>query len=247
MSDIIKIQNLSKKFKDHYIFKDFNLEIKKGEFLMLLGSSGIGKSTLLRMIGGFEGLSEGEILLENHKIQAPRKDIFMLFQDFEQIFAWKTVLENVKYPLELENKLSKNEIENMALNFLKSVGLENCVDYYPHELSGGMKQRVAIARALSVSPKVLLMDEPFGALDAHTRTLLCKKLYEIWRDAAGKLSIIFVTHSIFEAISIGSKFLILENNFNFSLIDNLAKDGIRTPNDAGFNEIWRQLNDKIHS
>lgn len=245
MSEILKINNLSKKFKDSFVLKDFNLSINKGEFLMLLGRSGIGKSTLLRMIGGFETPSSGEILLENKKVLAPRREQCMVFQDFNQIFAWKSVLENVAYPLKLEKKLSKDEIKNKALEFLKIVGLENYANYYPHELSGGMKQRVAIARALIQKPKVLLMDEPFGALDADTRTALCKKLHEIWQRAAGELTIIFVTHSIFEAISIGSKFLVLEKEQKFSLIENnvLSHDGTtKNPSNAGFDEIWQRLN-----
>lgn len=245
---ILKIKNLAKKFKDNFVFKDFNLEIQKGEFLMVLGRSGIGKSTLLRMLCGFESLSDGEILLENKKILSPQKDIFMVFQDFDQLFAWKTLLENVAYPLRLEKKLSDNEIKKEALSFLELVGLENYANYYPHELSGGMKQRVALARALIHKPKILLMDEPFGALDADTRGEICKKLYEIWQKANGELTIIFVTHSIFEAISMGSNFLILENNHNFSLLKNTITsqtNSIKNPSDSGFDELWQILNQKI--
>ncbi len=246
MSGILKINNLSKKFKNDFVIKDFNIEIEQGEFLMLLGRSGIGKSTLLRMIGGFDKASDGEILLENKAILSPKKDICMVFQDFNQVFAWKTVLENVEYPLKIEKKLSKDEIKNKALNFLKMVGLENYASYYPHELSGGMKQRAAIARALIQEPKILLMDEPFGALDADTRSALCKKLYEIWQNS--KITIIFVTHSIFEAISMASKFLVLEKEQKFSLIENNVKSkngGVKSPADDGFDEIWQRLNSII--
>lgn len=246
MSEILKINNLSKKFKDSFVLKDFNLSINKGEFLMLLGRSGIGKSTLLRMIGGFETPSSGEILLENKKVLTPRREQCMVFQDFNQIFAWKSVLENVTYPLKLENKLSKDEIKNKALEFLKIVGLENYANYYPHELSGGMKQRVAIARALIQHPKVLLMDEPFAALDSDTRGSLCKKLYEIWKSS--HITIVFVTHNFFEAISMGTRFLVLEKECKYRLIENNVKgqnDSIATPADEGFDEIWQELNNII--
>lgn len=246
MSEILKINSLSKKFKDTFVLKDFNLDINKGEFLMLLGRSGIGKSTLLRMIGGFETPSSGEILLENKKVLAPRREQCMVFQDFNQIFAWKSVLENVAYPLKLEKKLSKDEIKNKALEFLKIVGLKNYANYYPHELSGGMKQRVAIARALIQNPKVLLMDEPFGALDADTREGLYQKLYEIWKNL--NITIVFVTHNFFEAISMGTRFLVLERDCKFRLIENNVKSkngSIATPADEGFDETWKELNNII--
>lgn len=248
VSFVLSIKNLSKKFKDNFVIENFNLDIKEGEFLMILGRSGIGKSTLLRMLGGFDKPTSGEILLNGKIISKPTKEICMVFQDFNQVFAWKNVLENVIYPLKLENRLSKYKQQEKALKYIQMVGLEEYLNYYPHELSGGMKQRVAIARALVQEPKILLMDEPFGALDADTRTGLCKKIYEIYKNANKKLTIIFVTHSIFEAISMASKFLILEKNCLFSVMNNdvlSATDGVRNPVDAGFDDIWKRLNAKI--
>ena len=129
------------------------------------------------------------------------------------------------------------------------VGLDQYTNYYPYELSGGMKQRVAIARALIQEPKVLLMDEPFGALDAYTKDELCTKLYQIWLNNP-ELTIIFVTHSIFEAIAMGNKFLILKNNNKFSLINNPVtnqKNSLKSPADSGFDEAWSMLNNLIRS
>lgn len=248
VSFVLSIKNLSKKFKDNFVIENFNLDIKEGEFLMILGRSGIGKSTLLRMLGGFDKPTSGEILLNGKIINKPTKEICMVFQDFNQVFAWKNVLENVIYPLKLENRLRKDKQQEKALKYIQMVGLEEYLNYYPHELSGGMKQRVAIARALVQEPKILLMDEPFGALDADTRTGLCKKIYEIYKNANKKLTIIFVTHSIFEAISMASKFLILEKNCSFSFINNdvlSETGGVRNPADAGFDDIWKRLNAKI--
>lgn len=246
---LLKISNLSKKFKDNYIIKDFNIEINLGDFIMILGRSGVGKSTLLRLIGGFEIASSGQICLEGKIIKEPRRDIAMVFQDFNQIFAWKNVLENVAYPLKIHSKLSKNEINQKAIKYLSMVGLDQYTNYYPYELSGGMKQRVAIARALIQEPKVLLMDEPFGALDAYTKDELCTKLYQIWLNNP-ELTIIFVTHSIFEAIAMGNKFLILKNNNKFSLINNPVtnqKNNLKSPADSGFDEAWSMLNNLIRS
>ena len=253
MDNIIKIKDLSKSYtvnnKENIILKDVNVDIKKGSFLSILGKSGTGKSTLLRGIGGFEKIDNGEIIINNKKILKPGIDTSYVFQDFNQIFPWKTVYKNIEYVLEIKG-LKKDEIKEKVNYFLELVKLDKYKDYYPHQLSGGMKQRVAIARALSLEQDVILMDEPFASLDADTRTSLQKELYKIWHNMASKLTIVLVTHSIIEAISLSTDFLVLDSNLTYKYFPNnvTGKDGImHSPEDDGFDECWSKLNNLIRN
>lgn len=212
---ILEIKNLSKSFgkasSKSLILKDINFSVNKGEFLCIVGPSGCGKSTLLRQIGSFDTADSGNILLNNKYVTKPELNRIMVFQDFNQLFPWKTVMENIIFPLKT-NKLIKNkkELLEMGEKYLSMVKLEKFSKYYPHQLSGGMKQRIAIARALAINPHILLMDEPFGSLDAQTRSELQDMLLNIWQET--NITVIFVTHDIQESILLSDRIVIMGKN-----------------------------------
>jgi len=184
-----------------------SFECLEGERTILLGPSGCGKSTLLKAAGGYMKPVEGTITFLGRRVDRPGPERMMVFQEFDQLFPWKTVEQNIAYPLTKAKGLSVKEAEERALDYLDRVGLTKFKDVYPHALSGGMKQRAAIARALAMEPKILLMDEPFAALDALTRHSMQEELLQLW--AAIKCNMLFVTHSIEEAILIGSRIVVL--------------------------------------
>lgn len=186
------------------VLKDIDLSIQKGEFVSILGPSGCGKSTLLSMIAGLVPPTSGEIIVDGKKVVKPGKDRGMVFQQ-AALFPWMNVTENVMFPLRKE--MSKKVGQERAHHFLKMVQLSNYPSHYPHELSGGMQQRVSIARSLAMDPAVLLMDEPFGALDEQTRSRLHGQLEEIWMDT--KKTIVFVTHSISESIKLSDRIIVM--------------------------------------
>jgi len=185
--------------------KNINLDIEENEFVCFIGPSGCGKTTLLRIIAGLEEPSSGEILIEGQPIKGPGPERGMVFQEYS-LFPWRTVLDNVAFGLELKG-ISKDERQEKARQYLKMVELERFEERYPHELSGGMKQRVAIARALVNDPIAILMDEPFGALDAQTRNIMQSELLRIWEEE--KKTVIFVTHSVDEAIYLADRIVIM--------------------------------------
>jgi len=185
--------------------KNINLDIEENEFVCFIGPSGCGKTTLLRIIAGLEEPSSGEILLEGQPIKGPGPERGMVFQEYS-LFPWRTVLDNVAFGLELKG-ISKDQRHEKARQYLKMVELERFEERYPHELSGGMKQRVAIARALVNDPIAILMDEPFGALDAQTRNIMQSELLRIWEEE--KKTVIFVTHSVDEAIYLADRIVIM--------------------------------------
>ncbi|RNF39023.1 ABC transporter ATP-binding protein [Planococcus salinus] len=195
---------LDKDKKSNTVLHDIDLSIKKGEFVSILGPSGCGKSTLLSMIAGLVGATSGEIVVDEKKVVKPGKDRGMVFQE-AALFPWMNVTENVMFPLRKE--MSKKEGLDRARHFLQMVQLSNYANHYPHELSGGMQQRVSIARSLAMNPSVLLMDEPFGALDEQTRTRLHGQLEKIWIDT--KKTIVFVTHSISESIKLSDRIIVM--------------------------------------
>ncbi|WP_035571303.1 ABC transporter ATP-binding protein [Halonatronum saccharophilum] len=206
---MLKIEKIQKSFKQKdgsnlQVLKDINLDIKEGEFISLLGPSGCGKSTLLNIIAGLENPSSGSILVEGNEISGAGSDRGVVFQD-AALFPWLNVFDNVAFSLK-EKGLKKDEVERIAIDNIKKVHLSKFKDSYPHQLSGGMRQRVAIARALAMNPKILLMDEPFGALDEQTRLMLQYELQKIWMET--KKTIIFVTHNIREAVQLSDKIVI---------------------------------------
>ena len=240
----LHVTNLSKRYLEPPVqaLKGVNFQVNDGDFFCIIGPSGCGKSTTLRLIAAFEKPTEGTVLLDGNEVKDPGPDRAMVFQDLNQLFPWKTTLKNVVYPLKV-NKLytnSQNRLE-IGKKHLRMVGLsENFDTAFPHQLSGGMKQRVAIARALALDPKVLLMDEPFGSIDAQTRTGLQVELLKIWDET--KKTILFVTHNIEEAILLGTRILVLGTNPGrvLQVFDNPLPRP-RVPTDPDFGKFWENL------
>lgn len=184
-----------------------SFDVYGSDRFVLLGPSGCGKSTLLKAVAGFIEPVSGSITLDGQPVRGPGPDRIAVFQEFDQLPPWKTVVENVAFPLRAAAKLSRAEARERALHYLDKVGLSTFADAYPHTLSGGMKQRVAIARALAMQPRVLLMDEPFAALDALTRRKMQEELLRLWDEF--RFTLLFVTHSIEEALVVGNRILLL--------------------------------------
>ncbi|WP_323118168.1 ABC transporter ATP-binding protein [Burkholderia alba] len=187
--------------------QDVSFDVYGADRFVLLGPSGCGKSTLLKAIAGFVAPVSGTIALAGEPVRGPGADRIVVFQEFDQLPPWKTVLENVAFALRIAKRLPRDEAARRAGAALEKVGLSGFADAYPHTLSGGMKQRVAIARALAMEPRVLLMDEPFAALDALTRRRMQQELLQLWDDA--RFTLLFVTHSIDEALVVGNRILLL--------------------------------------
>lgn len=212
MEKVLRIENIAKTYiteKRQVInaLHNINLTVNHNDFVCILGPSGCGKSTLLRMIAGLESITGGEIIYRGRKIRKTNKNIGMVFQEYS-LFPWRTVIENVTVGLEFAG-MKRNERYEIGEKYLELVGLKDYSNNYPYELSGGMQQRVAIARSLANDPDLLLMDEPFGALDAHTRILLQKELLNIWEK--NKKTIIFVTHSVDEAVYLADKIVVMSH------------------------------------
>ena len=212
-SAIIEIESVSQVFqtsarKDHVALSDISLAIEEGAFVSILGPSGCGKSTLLYVVGGFVSPTSGSAKIRGRIITGPGPDRGPVFQEFA-LFPWKTVLGNVMYgPRQQGVRTTEAEAQSRAL--IEMVGLKGYENFYPKELSGGMKQRVALARTLAYHPEVLLMDEPFGALDAHTRTRLQNDLLNIWE--SDRKTVLFVTHSVDEAVFLSDKVVMMSKS-----------------------------------
>lgn len=193
----------------HLVTATYRVEfsVHQGDRYVILGPSGCGKSTLLKAVGGFMPPVEGSIRIHGREIKAPGPDRMMVFQEFEQLMPWKTVYQNVLFPMKVTKKFASAEAAARADAVVEKVGLTKFSDLYPHMLSGGMKMRVAIARAMALEPDILLMDEPFAALDALTRRTMQQELLSLWDQL--RFTVLFVTHSIDEAIIIGSRILVL--------------------------------------
>lgn len=191
--------------KEVNVLNKINFDVEKGQFVSIVGPSGCGKSTLLYLVSGLEKASKGKIEIEGEAVTDPGPDRVVVFQE-DGLFPWSTVLDNVTYGL-LIKKVPRKEAKKKAMEMLKLVHLSNYADAYPHQLSGGMKHRVAIARALVMKPDILLMDEPFAALDEQTRMALHKELLEIWRQT--NVTVLFVTHNIREAVLLSQKVIVM--------------------------------------
>ncbi len=185
--------------------KDINLHVRSKEFVSLLGTSGCGKSTLLRIIGGLETATDGTVMFKKSEIKEPGADRGMVFQSYT-LFPWMTISENIQYGLK-QKKVPKKEREEIAMQYIELVGLKGFEKLYPKSLSGGMKQRVAIARALANDPDVLLLDEPFGALDTQTRGVMQELLLDVWQKSPKM--VIMVTHDIDEAILLADRVVVM--------------------------------------
>jgi NitT/TauT family transport system ATP-binding protein len=207
---ILEVKNLDKVYKtakgETVALKNVSFKTHKREFVCVIGPSGCGKSTLVRILAGLESYTGGEVLLDGKPVTGPGRDRGMVFQGYT-LFPWRTVRQNVMFGLEM-NGIGSIEAGREADLWLELVGLEKFTNSFPHELSGGMKQRVAIARALVNQPRILLMDEPFGALDAQSRAKMQAHLLEIWRNI--DITIVFITHDLDEAIFLADRILVLK-------------------------------------
>ena len=239
---ILEIKNLTKTYpasgEGFTVLSSLNLAINKGEFLCILGPSGCGKSTLIRCIAGFENF-EGEIIAKGIPVTKPGTDRMMVFQDFNQLYPWKTVEKNIQYPLKLQNIKDKGKLKELSDEALKKVDLDGKQKSYPHELSGGMKQRVAIAKALALKSDIILMDEPFAALDAMTRDKLQTELIRIHTQS--DITIIFITHNIQEALALGTRILVMDRNGNIIIDEENKIPKPVTPASDGYGETWNRL------
>jgi len=210
---LVQVRNVTKRFRvrtgagadeSMTALESVNFDIAESEFVSLLGTSGCGKTTLLRIIAGLISADEGAVVVNGNPVQAPRRDLCMVFQSFG-LLPWRTIMDNVAFPLELD-AMSRMEREKIAADYIELVGLSGFERHYPHELSGGMQQRVGIARALTRKPLVLLMDEPFAALDAQTRETLQEDFIKMRKDLG--TTVVFVTHSIDEALVLSDRIMI---------------------------------------
>lgn len=201
------LKNVSKSFADskEHVLNQVNLEIKDGEFVCVVGRSGCGKSTLLNLIAGLEKPTAGEILLNGKPVTGPGAERAVMFQE-HALFPWLNVIQNVKFGMKIA-KVSEKEQEERAMKYLKMMQLEDYRDYAIHQLSGGMRQRVALARALTLDSQILLMDEPFSALDKQTSNRLRAELQEIWQKTGR--TIFFITHSVEEAVYLGDRVVVM--------------------------------------
>lgn len=240
---LLEVRNLTKNYHDgpdsRDILSNLNLTVNEGDFLTILGPSGCGKTTLIRCIAGFEDY-EGEVLVDGNRVTGPGIDRFMVFQTFEQLFPWKTVRKNITYPLKINGVSDKEERNRIAEEHLELVGLAGKGDLYPHQLSGGMKQRVAIAKGLALKPKIILMDEPFAALDAMTRNKLQAELSRLKEQE--NATVIFITHNIQEALVLGTRVMLMSKKglIKINMENNIPKPV--TPASEGYGELWTKLN-----
>ncbi len=205
-SQRIVATGVGKSFGDLEVFHDINLSIGEREIVTVVGPSGCGKTTLLRCVDGLLPYNAGEILIEGTPVEGPREGVAMVFQHFG-LFPWKTVFSNVAYGLKMAGA-ERSVIAEKVPEYIKLVGLQGFEDSYPHQLSGGMQQRCGLARALATEPSVLLMDEPFAAIDAQTREILQLELLRIWESRP--TTMLFVTHSIEEAVLMGDRVVVLK-------------------------------------
>lgn len=246
----IEIKNINKSFhgrgSDHDIkvLDDVNLNIEDGEFVCLLGPSGCGKTTLLRLIAGLDQPTSGEVIADGETVKKPSGDRSVIFQQYS-LFPWLTVLENVMFGLNLKKDRTKEENLKAAERYLESVGLIDFKDSYPHELSGGMKQRVAIIRSLLNHSPILLMDEPFSALDMQNRHMLQEQLIGVWKRF--KNTIVFVTHDVDEAIYLADKIVIMDKNpGKIKEIFDVDMPRLRKRESKEFIEIQEEVLDKLN-
>lgn len=208
---LLEVEGLTLQYKtpEHLVTATYRVDcaVHEQDRYVILGPSGCGKSTMLKAVGGFMAPEEGHIRLRGREVVGPGPDRMMVFQEFEQLMPWKTVLENVLFPMRVSGRFKGKDAMERALSVIDKVKLTKFRDVYPHMLSGGMKMRVAIARAMAMEPDILLMDEPFAALDALTRRKMQEELLQLWEQV--RFTLMFVTHSIEEAIIVGSRILVL--------------------------------------
>lgn len=243
----IQIQHLRKIYdtpeRQVHALEDVNLDIEDGEFVCLVGLSGCGKTTLLNILSGFVEITSGAVWMDGKPI-TNSYDRGVVFQEYA-LFPWRTALKNVEYGLQIR-KVTAAQREKIAREFLRLVRLEQFADFYPHNLSGGMRQRVAVARALAFDPQVLLMDEPFGALDAQTREELQELTVDVWQKT--RKTVIYVTHNLSEAVYLGDRIVVLiANPGRIRTIVNVKLPRPRDALSAEFINIQRQINELVRA
>jgi NitT/TauT family transport system ATP-binding protein len=229
---------------DYQAVERFSAEIEVGEFFCLLGPSGCGKTTVLKLLAGFETPTAGRILMDGRPVTGASRDRGVVFQGDDSLYGWLTAVENVEFGLRMRH-VDRAERRARAMHYLKLVGLTGQERKYPAELSGGMKQRIQIARVLANEPAMLLMDEPFAALDAQTRALMQIELAGIWR--ATRTTVLFITHDIDEAVTLGTRIGVMRAGPRSSIkgVIEVALDGARSRTDDGFLRYYKQVYEMI--
>jgi NitT/TauT family transport system ATP-binding protein len=251
MTPKLATRNLSKRFDGLEALRDLNVEIERGGFVSVVGPSGCGKTTFLRIVAGLETASAGEVLLDGHVVRGPGRDRGFVFQA-DSLLPWRTVLGNAMIGPEVAGRTGEPE-RRRTLELLKLVGLEGFEAYYPRQLSGGMRQRVNLARALAIDPQVLLMDEPFSALDAQTREIMQTELMRIWEQ--GRKTVLFVTHQIDEAVFLSDRVLVfarrpgrLQESVEIKMPRPRQLAIKRTPEFVAYvDRIWRLIEDDVRA
>jgi NitT/TauT family transport system ATP-binding protein len=231
---------------DYKAVEHFSIEIEVGEFFCLLGPSGCGKTTVLKMLAGFEAPTAGHLLMEGRPVVGPGRDRGVVFQGDDSLYGWLTAIENVEFGLRMR-RVGKAERRERALRYLELVGLNGQERKYPAELSGGMKQRIQLARVLANEPKMLLMDEPFAALDAQTRALMQEELTRIWRSTG--TTVLFITHDIDEAVTLGTRIGVMRAGPRSAVkgVVDVALDGARSRTDDVFLKYYRRVHEMIRT
>ncbi|MFL5040157.1 MAG: ABC transporter ATP-binding protein [Xanthobacteraceae bacterium] len=245
----LAVSALNKRFGELDVLRGITLEVERGEFIALVGPSGCGKTTFLRIVAGLEPATSGEVLLDGRAVRAPGGDRGFVFQS-DNLLPWRTVLANALIGPEIAGQVGAVERQR-TLDLLKLVGLDGFEDYYPRQLSGGMRQRVNLARALAVDPEVLLMDEPFSALDAQTREIMQTELTRIW--SSGRKTVLFITHQIDEAVYLSDRVVVLSRRPG--RINEIVPVTLPRPRalsvkrsaefSAGVERIWRLIEDDV--
>jgi NitT/TauT family transport system ATP-binding protein len=249
MTPLVSFRDVQKTYRslqgvDDHAVEHFDVDIEAGEFFCLLGPSGCGKTTVLKMLAGFEAPTAGEILMQGRPVTGASRDRGVVFQGDDSLYGWLTAVENVEFGLRMQ-RVPKAARRDRAMRYLDLVGLSGQGQKYPAELSGGMKQRIQLARALVNEPTMLLMDEPFAALDAQTRALMQAELASIWKTT--RTTVLFITHDIDEAVTLGTRIGVMRagpRSHVKGVID-VALDGARSRTDDAFLRYYKQVYEMI--
>ena len=249
MTALVSFQNVQKTYRslhgvDYSAVEHFSVEIFAGDFFCLLGPSGCGKTTVLKLLAGFESPTAGHILMQGHPVTGASRDRGVVFQGDDSLYGWLTAVENVEFGLRMRG-MARSERRERALRYLQLVGLRGQEQKYPAELSGGMKQRIQIARVLVNEPAMLLMDEPFAALDAQTRALMQAELASIWKTT--RTTVLFITHDIDEAVTLGTRIGVMRAGPRSQVkgVIDVALDGARSRTDDAFLRYYKQVYEMI--
>jgi NitT/TauT family transport system ATP-binding protein len=246
---LVSFHDVEKRYRslqgvDDVAVEHFGLDIEPGELFCLLGPSGCGKTTVLKMLAGFEAPTAGQIVMDGRPVTGASRDRGVVFQGDDSLYGWLTAIENVEFGLRMRG-MPRAERRERAMRYLRMVGLDGQQQKYPVELSGGMKQRIQIARALVNEPKMLLMDEPFAALDAQTRSLMQAELASIWQ--ATRTTVLFITHDIDEAVALGTRIGVMRAGPRSQVkgVIDVALDGARSRTDDVFLRYYKQVYEMI--